>query len=115
MSGEPLDGVGSGAIPIRLLHDRVLVKPSAEEGDRRSSGGILIPATAQVGRRLAWADVVGVGQNVRSVENGDRVLFDPEDKSEIDLHGTAYTLLRERDLHAVASPRVHGGSTGLYL
>jgi chaperonin GroES len=93
----------------------VLVRLTGDEGDRRSSGGILIPATAKVGRRLAWADVVAVGQNVRSVETGDRVLFDPEDKAEIDLHGTAYTLLRERDLHAVASPRMSGASTGLYL
>jgi len=48
----------------------------------RASGvrvGILIPATAAVGRRLAWADVVAVGQNVRTVEPGDRVLYDPED------------------------------------
>ena len=102
-------------MPIRLLHDRVLVQVTGDDGDRRSTGGILIPATAQVGRRLSWADVIGVGQHVRSVETGERVLFDPEGKAEIELHGVAYTLLRERDLHAVASPRVETGSTGLYL
>ena len=106
---------GNG-LPIRLLHDRVLVRVSGEDGgDRRSTGGIVIPATAQLGRRLSWAEVVGVGQHVRSVETGERVLFDPEGKAEIELHGVAYTLLRERDLHAVASPRVDTGSTGLYL
>ena len=71
--------MGSGdSLPVRLLHDRLLV---AEEGaaERKTSGGILIPATAQVGKRLAWARVVAVGQNVRTVEVGDRVLFDPED------------------------------------
>jgi chaperonin GroES len=112
--GNHADGAAEG-LPIRLLHDRVLVRVSDSEGERRSGGGILIPATAQVGRRLSWAGVVGVGQNVRTVEPGDRVLFDPEDKAEIELHGTAYVLLRERDLHAVASPRVQTGSTGLYL
>ena len=114
---HPLDQVdeqGNG-LPIRLLHDRVLVQVAADGGDRRSTGGILIPATAQIGRRLSWAEVVGVGQHVRSVETGERVLFDPEGKAEIELHGVAYTLLRERDLHAVASPRVETGSTGLYL
>ena len=30
------------------------------EGERRSSGGILIPATAQVGKRLTWARVEAV-------------------------------------------------------
>ncbi|MFD8963249.1 co-chaperone GroES, partial [Streptomyces anulatus] len=66
-------------LPIRMLHDRVLVRNDASEGERRSGGGILIPATAAVGRRLAWAVVVAVGQNVRTVEPGDRVLYDPED------------------------------------
>jgi chaperonin GroES len=111
---DQVDANGDG-LPIRLLHDRVLVQVSPDGGDRRSTGGIVIPATAQIGRRLSWAEVVGVGQHVRSVEAGERVLFDPGGKAEIELHGVAYTLLRERDLHAVASPRVESGSTGLYL
>ena len=102
-------------MPIKLLHDRVLVKADGPGGERRSSGGIVIPATASVGRRLAWAEVVGVGQNVRTIEVGDRVLHDPEDRAEIELHGGTYLLLRERDVHAVAAPRVREGSTGLYL
>jgi chaperonin GroES len=119
LSGGPraldqVDAFGDG-LPIRLLHDRVLVQVAADGGDRHSTGGILIPATAQIGRRLSWAEVVGVGQHVQSVKPGERVLFDPEGKAEIELHGVAYTLLRERDLHAVASPRVESGSTGLYL
>jgi chaperonin GroES len=68
-----------------------------------------------MGRRLAWARVAGVGANVRTVEAGDRVLFDPEDKAEVEVRGETYTLLRERDLHAVASERVEEGATGLYL
>lgn len=102
-------------LPVRLLHDRVLVAVDGETGERRSSAGIVIPATARMGRRLAWAEVVAVGANVRTVVQGDRVLFDPEDKSEVELHGTAYVLLRERDVHAVASERLDDGSTGLYL
>jgi chaperonin GroES len=104
-------------LPIRMLHDRVLVRTDTPEGERRSSGGILIPATAAVGRRLAWAEVVAVGQNVRTVEIGDRVLFDPADRSEVEVRGVAYVLMRERDLHAVAAERLAGAedSTGLYL
>ena len=43
------------SIPIRMLHDRVLVSTEGESGERRSGGGIVIPATVAIGRRLAWA------------------------------------------------------------
>lgn len=102
-------------LPIRLLHDRVLVRLEGNEGERRSAAGIVIPATASVGRRLSWATAVGVGPHVRSIVNGDRVLFDPEDRSEVELQGRDYILLRERDVHAVAANRVDSDGTGLYL
>jgi chaperonin GroES len=104
----------SDALPIQLLHDRVLVKEDGPNGERRSTGGIVIPATAQVGKRLVWAEVVGVGPNVRTVEGGDRVLFEPEDRGEVEVGGETLVLLRERDIHAVAAARVEN-STGLYL
>ncbi|MET8039751.1 co-chaperone GroES [Micromonospora sp. NPDC005215] len=102
-------------LPIRLLHDRVLVRMEGSEGERRSTAGIVIPATAQVGKRLAWATAVGVGPNVRAIVSGDRVLFDPDDRSEVELHGRGYVLLRERDVHAVAAERIENDPTGLYL
>jgi chaperonin GroES len=103
------------ALPIRMLHDRVLVRQDGGEGERRSTAGIVIPATASMGRRLSWATAVGVGPNVRSIVVGDRVLFDPDDRSEVELHGRGYVLLRERDVHAVAASRVESDGTGLYL
>ena len=109
------DSAGHDKLPIQMLHDRVLVQLDTEAGERRSSAGIVIPATAVMGRRLAWARVAAVGASVRTVEPGDRVLFDPENKAEVEVRGDAYTLLRERDLHAVASERVEDGGTGLYL
>jgi chaperonin GroES len=87
------------ALPIQLLHDRVLVREEGPNGERRSTGGIVIPATAP---------------NVRTVESGDRVLFEPEDRGEVELRGETLVLLRERDIHAVAAARVES-STGLYL
>jgi chaperonin GroES len=107
---EPL-----GNLPVRLLHDRLLVTEETAAGDRKSTGGILIPATAQVGKRLSWARVAAVGQSVRTVEVGDRVLYEPEDRAEVELAGAMYVLLRERDVHAVASSRVGESATGLYL
>ncbi|MEV0676833.1 co-chaperone GroES [Actinosynnema sp. NPDC050436] len=97
-----------------MLHDRVMVRISPEDGERRSSGGIVIPATAQMAKRLAWGDVHGVGTSVRHVKVGDRVLFNPEDQYEVEVQGATYLVLRERDLHAIASERSDHG-TGLYL
>jgi chaperonin GroES len=102
-------------LPIRMLHDRVLVSLEGEGGERRSGGGIVIPATASVGKRLAWARVAAIGANVRQVKVDDRVLFDPEERAEVELQSRAYVLLRERDIHAVAAARVQDGQTGLYL
>lgn len=101
-------------IPIKMLNDRLLVKLSKEDGERTSSGGILIPATAQMAKRLIWADVVALGPNVRSAEMDDKVLFSPDDRYEVEVGGEDYIMLRERDLHAVAAKRIEA-STGLYL
>ena len=106
---------GEERLPIRMLHDRVLVSTEADVGERQTGGGLVIPATASIGKRLAWAAVVATGQNVRQVQIGDRVLFDPEDRAEVELQGKGFVLLRERDIHAVAAPRVEAKQTGLYL
>ena len=102
-------------LPIKMLNDRILVEIPTDEGERRSSGGILIPATAQVSRRLTWAEIKAVGPNVRSMEVGDQVLFNPEDRYEVEVRNHDYIILRERDVHAVAAERLEEGSTGLYL
>ena len=102
--------------PIRMLHDRVLVEVDRDAGERRSTGGIVIPATAAMGaRRLVWSRVVAAGPHARSVEVADRVLFDPEDKAEVEVHGDTYVVMRERDIHAVAADRLSDEATGLYL
>ncbi|MGZ5398566.1 MAG: GroES family chaperonin [Nocardioides sp.] len=99
-----------------MLHDRVLVEVDRDSGERRSSGGIVIPATAAMGaRRLTWSRVIAVGPQARAVEPGDRVLFDAEDKAEIEVQGELYMVMRERDVHAVAADRLGDESTGLYL
>jgi chaperonin GroES len=99
---------------IRMTADRLLVTPSPEAGERKSRSGILIPATANRDKRLVWAEVVALGPTVRNVEEGDQVLFSPDSGYEVEIRGDEYLILRERDLHAVASSR-EDGQTGLYL
>ncbi len=117
----PGDNVGALAVDlddakraITMLNDRLLVREPAAEGERRSRAGILIPATAQVAKRLVWAVVVAVGPHVRSIKVGDRALFNPEDCFEVEMRSENYLIVRERDVHAVAAERLDGG-TGLYL
>lgn len=100
---------------IRMTADRILVAPPKELEERKSRGGILIPATAESeAKRAVWGEVVAVGPMVRSTETGDLVLFPPETGYEVEIREEDYVVLRERDIHAVASDKTEG-KTGLYL
>lgn len=100
--------------PVAVLGDRVLVAPP-DGGERQTKAGILIPATAQsVDRKGMWGEAIGVGPHVRQVQLHDEVLYLPEDAIEVDVQGDHYLIVRERDVHAVASSR-REDSTGLYL
>ena len=99
---------------VAVLGDRVLVAPP-DSAERQSKGGILIPATARsVDRKGIWGEAIGVGPHVRQVQAADEVLYLPEDAIEVDIQGDHYLVVRERDVHAVASTR-REDATGLYL
>jgi chaperonin GroES len=90
---------------IRLTADRVLVR-MPDETERRSKGGLVIPATAASHvKRCVWSDVVLTGPETRNLKAGDRVLFLPQTGLEVDIRGEAFLLLRERDVQAIASDR----------
>ncbi|GAC1414759.1 MAG: co-chaperone GroES [Actinomycetota bacterium] len=118
MAEKKLRSVESDSSPsrqsIQMTADRLLVrKPS--DGDRTSKGGLLIPATAaSVNKRCIWSEVVAVGPSVRSIETGDHVLHLPDEGLEVEIRGEEFLLLRERDIHALASERTDA-QTGLYL
>lgn len=98
-----------------MMADRVLVKRPGEESERRTKGGLLIPATAAtVSKRGMWAEVVAVGPTVRSVEEGDEVLLLPDSGIEVEIRGEEYLLVRERELHAIATDREEPRG-GIYL
>jgi chaperonin GroES len=106
----PIDPRGK----IRLTADRILVR-LPEDSERKSKGGLLIPATAATPvRRCVWSDVVLIGPETRNVKSGDRVLFIPQTGLEVDIDGEVFLLLRERDIQAVATDRVDR-HTGQYL
>ena len=99
-------------LPIKMLNDRVLVQANASEGERRTSGGILIPATAQMSKRLAWAEVVAVGPGKMTedgkrippeVKEGDRVLYGKYSGTDVKVGDDDYLILRESDVLAIIS------------
>ena len=104
---------------IRPLHDRVIVKRLEEE--KKTASGIVIPDTAA--EKPDQGEVTAVGKGKRTDEGelvplevkvGDRVLFGKDDQYEVEVQGATYLVMRERELHAVASERTEHG-TGLYL
>ena len=106
----------AGAPEIKLTGDRLVVRAS-ENGERRTSAGLLIPATAMPApKRLSWGDVTLVGPEVRVAKEGDRVLFLPSAGLEVELDGEELVLLRERDVQAVSSqPATRDRAPGQYL
>jgi chaperonin GroES len=101
---DPLD-------TIRLTADRVLVRVP-DDSERRSKGGLVIPATAASHiKRCVWSEVVLTGPETRNLKPGDRVLFLPQTGLEVDVRGETFLLLRERDVQAIASDRTdpHAG------
>src|ERR671924_114189 len=102
--------VAEGRPSIRMTNDRVLVRrPGSEE--RKTKAGLLVPATAANDmKRCVWAEVVAVGPNVRTIESGDYVLVNLEAGYEAQIRGEDYLLLREREVHAVASEKTDGGT-----
>ena len=91
---------------FRPLHDRVLVRRVEQEG--KTTGGIIIPDTAQ--EKPMQGDVISVGNGTRAedgtiypleVKAGDRVLFGKFSGSEVKIDGEELVILREADIMAI--------------
>jgi len=105
------------ASTLRLTGDRLVVRIPGN-GERKSAGGLLIPATAMPApKRLSWGDVTLIGPEVRVAKQGDRVLFLPSAGLEVELDGEDLVLLRERDVQAVteAASTAKDRTPGQYL
>lgn len=88
---------------VRLTGDRIVVE-HPDDGERKTRGGLLIPATAAPApKRCIWGKVALVGPDVRGVSKGDRILYLPQAGLEVELNGRDFLLLRERDVQAVST------------
>ena len=91
-------------MPVKPLHDRVLVK-RAEEAEQKSAGGLFIPDTAK--EKPQRGEVVAVGEGKKDdsgkripmdVKKGDVVLFGKYAGSEIKVDGEEFLIMREDDI-----------------
>jgi chaperonin GroES len=91
---------------FRPLHDRVIVQRI--EPDAKSSGGIIIPDTAQ--EKPSQGEIIAVGPGPRDesgqlipmdLNAGDRVLFGKWSGTEVRLDGVDYLIMKESDIMGV--------------
>lgn len=91
------------------LGDRVLVKPSDTEGERKLASGIIIPPNADK-EKLLTGTVVAVGPGKRNealervpleVKEGDTVVFKKPWDDPLKLDGESYYVLSESDISLV--------------
>jgi chaperonin GroES len=96
---------------FRPLHDRVVIRRVEQEA--KTTGGIIIPDTAQ--EKPMEGDVVAVGPGARGEDGkvhpldlkpGDRVLFGKWSGTEIRLEGQELMIMKESDVMGV----VDGGA-----
>ena len=96
---------------LRPLHDRVLIRRVEQEA--KTTGGIIIPDTAQ--EKPMEGDVIAVGPGARGedgkvhtldVKAGDRVLFGKWSGTEVRLDGEELMIMKESDIMGL----VEGGA-----
>jgi chaperonin GroES len=96
---------------FRPLHDRVVIRRVEQES--KTTGGIIIPDTAQ--EKPVEGDVIAVGPGARGeggkvhpldLKPGDRVLFGKWSGTEIRLDGEELMIMKESDVMGV----VDGGA-----
>ena len=100
---------------FRPLHDRVLVRRVEQEA--KTTGGIIIPDTAQ--EKPMEGDVIAVGPGTRGedgkvqpldVKAGDRVLFGKWSGSEVKIDGEELMIMKESDIMGIIDSGAAAGN-----
>ena len=93
-------------LSLKPLSDRVVVEPAAAE--EKSSGGIILPDTAQEKPQQGTVVATGPGKVSdsgtlveMSVKDGDKILYGKYSGTEVNVAGTDYIILRESDILAI--------------
>ena len=91
---------------FKPLHDRVVVR--RVENDEKTSGGLIIPDSAQ--EKPAEGEVVSVGNGAidekgnrmpMDVKAGDRILFGKWSGTEVKMNGDDFLIMKESDIMGI--------------
>ena len=93
-------------LSLKPLSDRVVVEPAAAE--EKSSGGIILPDTAQEKPQQGTVVATGPGKVSdsgtlveMSVKDGDKILYGKYSGTEVNVAGVDYIIMRETDILAI--------------
>lgn len=93
-------------LSLKPLGDRVVVRPSEKEGEKKLASGIIIPETVDK-EKLLTGEIVAVGPGKRNDEGkhlpievkvGDTVFFKKPWDESIKVDGVEYYVLPESDI-----------------
>jgi len=87
------------AAGFKPLKDRCFV--SYTEDAERTAGGLYIPDAAK--EKPQRGKVERIGAEVKSVKEGDVILFDKYSGSKINVDGTDYLIIKEEDILGIFS------------
>ena len=86
---------------VKPLADRVLVKPA--EAEEKTASGIIIPDSAK--EKPLKGEIIAAGKGTKDEEMvlkpGDHVLYGKYARTEIELEGEKYLIMRQSDVLAI--------------
>lgn len=82
--------------PIKPLADRVVAV--REEAQETTASGLYLPTAAK--EKPVLAKVVAVGPDVKSLKEGDRIVYKEYSTTELKIDSTEYLIVKEEDVLA---------------
>lgn len=83
-------------VPISPLGERIVAK--SIEAESKTASGLYLPDSAK--EKSKTAEVQAIGDKVKSVKIGDRIIFKEYSTSDIKIDGVEYLIIKEEDVLA---------------
>lgn len=84
------------SVPLKPLADRVVAQ--VEEASNKTASGLYLPDNAKEKSKVA--KVVAVGEQVRAIKTGDKIVYKEYSTTEIKVAGVEYLIVKEEDILA---------------